>query len=258
SFEVLNQLRICNGSLDANLEKAITDAEGARNEIHELLYLARGQKDAKTTSLPPDKLPKTGEELVRRMQETFTQIQERLASVLNHALRVLQQYWSTHILEADESVDQGSNKAGKEPVTESKGTQPALLLEKYVAIRYMAFIRAVLVHVKLLLIFLAISFSLMLISLNVYSFEPHQSLIWSFTAIFAVIGVTALAVLAEAHRNEILSRISGTKPNELGLSFYVRIASLGAAPLFTLLATHFPSIGRFLVSFFQPGLEALK
>jgi hypothetical protein len=258
SFEVLNQLRICNGPLDADLEKAIKDAEGARNEIHELFYLARGQKDAKTTSLPPDKLPKTGEELVRRMQETFTQIQERLASVLNHALRVLQQYWSTHILEADESADQGSDKAGKEPVTESKGTQPALLLEKYVAIRYMAFIRAVLVHVKLLLIFLAISFSLMLISLNVYSFEPHQSLIWSFTAIFAVIGVTALAVLAEAHRNEILSRISGTKPNELGLSFYVRIASLGAAPLFTLLATHFPSIGRFLVSFFQPGLEALK
>lgn len=257
SFEVLNQIKICDGSLDAKLGEAIQSAVDAREEIHGLLYPSRGQKDA-NLSPPPDKLPKTREELIRRMQETFTQIQERMATVLNHALRVLQQYWSTHVLDSNESADQGSDKPEKTPVPESTATQSVLLLEKYVAIRYMAFIRAVLVHVKLLLIFLAISFSLMLISLNVYSFEPHQSLIWSFTAIFAVIGVTALAVLAEAHRNEILSRISGTKPNELGLSFYVRIASLGAAPLFTLLATHFPSIGRFLVSFFQPGLEALK
>jgi len=55
-----------------------------------------------------------------------------------------------------------------------------------------------------------------------------------------------------------LSRITGTKANELGLTFYVRIAALGAAPLLTLLATHFPSIGRYVVSFLQPGLEALK
>jgi hypothetical protein len=262
SFEVLNQIKICDGSLDPDLEKAITSAREARKEIHDLLYPAGGQKNATTTSLPPDKLPKTGEELVRRMQETFTQIQVRLATILNHALRVLQQYWSTHILDPDESLDRKddkeSDKVQETASAQDKETQLPLLLEKYVAIRYMAFIRAVLSHVRLLLIFLAISFSLMLISLNVYSFEPHQSLIWSFTAIFAVIGVTALAVLAEAHRNEILSRISGTKPNELGLSFYVRIASLGAAPLFTLLATHFPSIGRFLLSMFQPGLEALK
>lgn len=258
SFEVLNQITICDGFLDAKLEKAIQSAQEAHNEIFKLLHPPKNQKDVNSTSIPLDKRRKTEEERICRMQETFRQIQERLATVLNDTLRVLRQYWSTHILEANESADQGSDKTGKKSVTERNAAQLALLLEKYVAIRYMTFIRAVLVHVKLLLIFLAISFSLMLISLNVYSFEPHQSLIWSFTAIFAVIGVTALAVLAEAHRNEILSRISGTKPNELGLSFYVRIASLGAAPLFTLLATHFPSIGRFLVSFFQPGLEALK
>jgi len=258
SFEVLNQIRICDGSLDADLAKTINDAEQARKQIHELFYLAGGKKGSTTTSLPPGQLPKSSEELVRGMQEKFTQIQVLLATVLNHALRVLQQYWNSHIPDEDASAEKENDKPAKTAAKDDRGAQLARLLEGYVAIRYMTFIRAVLSHVKLLLIFLAISFSLMLISLNVYSFEPHQSLIWSFTAIFAVIGVTALAVLMEAHRNEILSRISGTKPNQLGLSFYVRIASLGAAPLFTLLATHFPSIGRFLVSFFQPGLEALK
>jgi hypothetical protein len=107
-------------------------------------------------------------------------------------------------------------------------------------------------------IFLPVSFSLALISLAIYSFEPHRGLIWSVTALFVGIGFIMLTVLMQMHRDPILSRITGTKPNELGLTFYVRIAALGIGPLLTLLATHYPSISRYVVSFLQPGLEALK
>jgi hypothetical protein len=131
-------------------------------------------------------------------------------------------------------------------------------LEEYTALRYVAFIRPVVAHIRHSLIFLATSFSLVLISLNVYSFEPHRALIWSFTAIFAVLGFITVVVLMQVHRNSILSLITGTTPNELGLGFYVRAFSLGAVPLLTLLSTHFPVIGRGLQSFLQPGLEALK
>jgi hypothetical protein len=116
----------------------------------------------------------------------------------------------------------------------------------------------VLARIRTLLIFLAVSFSLVLISLVIYTFEPHRALIWWVTAIFIVIGFIVVSVLMQMHRDPILSRITGTKANELGLTFYIRIAALGAAPLLTLLATHFPSIGRYFVSFLQPGLEALK
>jgi len=105
---------------------------------------------------------------------------------------------------------------------------------------------------------LTVLFSLVLLSLNIYSFEPHQSLVWSFTAIFAVIGFTIVVVLMQAHRDHVLSRITGTKPNQLGVDFYFKIVSFSAVPLITLLATHFPSIGHYLLSFFQPGMEALK
>jgi hypothetical protein len=67
-----------------------------------------------------------------------------------------------------------------------------------------------------------------------------------------------VTVLMQVHRNPILSRITGTKPNELGFMFYARIVALGIGPLLTLLATYFPSISRSLLSFLQPGLEALK
>src|SRR5262249_48122934 len=113
-------------------------------------------------------------------------------------------------------------------------------------------------RIRLLIIFLAISFTLALISLMIYSFEPHRALIWSVTVLFIAIGFITLRVLLQMHRDPILSRITGTKPHEAGLMFYVRVAALGVGPLLTVLATHFPSIGRYLVSFLQPGLEALK
>ncbi len=108
------------------------------------------------------------------------------------------------------------------------------------------------------MIFLALSFSLALISLNSYSFEPHQSLIWSFTLIFIVTGAMVVGVLVQLHRDPILGRVTGTTGNALGLHFYLRIIAFAAIPLLTLLATHYPSIGRYLVSFLQPSLEALK
>jgi hypothetical protein len=131
-------------------------------------------------------------------------------------------------------------------------------LEEFVALRYVAFIGGVLHHIRLLIIIVAILFTLILLSLNIYPFEPHQSLIWSFTAMFAVIGFMIVKVLREVHRDNVLSSVTGTKPNELGLDFYLRVAAFGAGPLITLLATHFPAIGSYLYSFLQPGLEAMK
>ena len=197
------------------------------------------------------------------LADKFGNIRVKLAEIMNTLALQLNDFWSQHGFEQD-----GNEAAGKDekPVTvysrDPEKPDPEETLrqkaQEYVALCYVAFIRGTLEHIKHMLIFLAVSFSLVLISLNVYSFEPHQSLIWSFTAIFGVIGITVVGVLMEAYRDTILSRISGTTPNELGTHFYVRLIAYGAGPLLTLLATHFPAIGRYLLSLFQPGLEALK
>jgi hypothetical protein len=203
----------------------------------------------------------------RALEKLYSELQAGLATVLTDVMRILQKEWQEHCYEPDD-LDETDNddkpvvvnccKKDESEKQEDKKLANLARLEEYVALRYVAFIRGVLANIRLWLILQAIVFSLVLSSLNVYSFEPHRSLVWSFTAIFVLIGAIAIQVLMQAHRDPVISRITGTKPNELGLQFYIRIATLGAVPLLTLLATHFPSIGHYLLSFFQPGVDALK
>jgi hypothetical protein len=189
-------------------------------------------------------------------------IQQSFANILKRILDVLKESWETRCLKLVEDEDMEKSDATvivmKEPEEADPEEKRREELEEYAALRYVAFIRGVLYHMRHLIIFLAVSFSLIMIALNVYSFEPHQTLIWSFTAIFCIVGFMIVLVLAQVHRDHILSRVTGTKANELGLPFYIRIISFGAVPVLTLLATHFPAIGHYLLSFLQPGLESLK
>lgn len=216
---------------------------------------------------------------VRSVAEGFAGLQGELANALNEILHALPERWKTlHCkpeddmpskkdVEVADAVQEAVQKIARnicddtgDPIKEEEKRQLEQVsrMEAFVAWRYEGFIRSVLGHMKQLLIFMAISFSLLLISLNLYAFEPHQSLIWSLTVIFFVLGLLTIVGLMQIHRDPILSRMSGTQPNDLGLEFYVRIVSLGAGPLIALLATHFPAIGRTLTSLLQPGLEALK
>jgi hypothetical protein len=192
------------------------------------------------------------------IETAFRGLQEALARVLGTALDVIEATWSK---DAPLLVDYDSGDRGGRDKTEA-APDPAgrnrQCLEEFIGLRYVAFIRGVLGHLRHVMIFLALSFSLVLVSLNIYSFEPHQSLIWSFTLIFVVAGVLVVSVLMQLHRDPILSRVTGTTGNALDIHFYLRIVAFGALPLLTLLATHFPSIGHYFLSFLRPSLEALK
>jgi hypothetical protein len=199
------------------------------------------------------------------------EIQKNLQLLLAWAMMRLVSYWKSDEGARDVPDDDANDKI---VLKESDADQKIVLyverndvdpyssqmkrLEQFVALRYVAFIGGVLYQIRLLIIIVAMLFTLILLSLNFYSFEPHRSLIWSFTAMFAIIGFLIVNVLREVHRDNVLSRVTGTRASELGLDFYLRIALFGVGPLATLLATHFPAIGRFFGSFLQPGLEALK
>ena len=172
-----------------------------------------------------------------KLENAISQAQDLFAATLNEVLDQLSLIWAN-------------------PVSTHEGIER--LLEKYVALRWVAFIRGVIGRIRLLIIFLAVAFSLAMISLVIYSFEPHRELLWSVTALFLVIGLVIIKVLIQMHRDPILSYITVTKPGQLDFAFYLHVVTLGVAPLVTLLATFFPDIGRYVISFLQPGLEALK
>ena len=205
------------------------------------------------------KLPGTFVESIYLIRQEFAGIQQAFANLLHNIAGILPDVWESSPLEPRDDLPEDGAEAATTNKEDLKPEEVQLQRwENFAALRFVAFIRGALTYMRHAMIFLGIAFSLVLISLNLYSFEPHQTLLWSFTSLFVVVGVVIVRVLLQVHRDHILSRTTDTKPNEAGLEFYLRVVSVGALPLLTLIATHFPSLGKGLLSLFQPGLEALK
>jgi hypothetical protein len=108
------------------------------------------------------------------------------------------------------------------------------------------------------MLFVSAAFVLAIIAWNSYPFQPQRLIDWSFTLLLLLTGIGFIWVFAQMHRNPILSRITDTRPNELGYDFYIRIISFGAIPVLTWLAYQFPEIGGSLFKFIKPGLQVMK
>jgi hypothetical protein len=153
-------------------------------------------------------------------------------------------------------------------LVESKETEQAaatepplpriLAAEEFLAIRYISLITAVLANLRYLMAFISVSFVLALLAWNSSSFQPRKLLDWCFTFLLAILGAGVIAVFAQMHRNTILSRITDTRPNELGWDFYFRIVSFGAIPVITWLAYQFPDFGNMIYRFIEPAVPVIK
>jgi hypothetical protein len=135
---------------------------------------------------------------------------------------------------------------------------PHLLAAEAVAIRYIALIRYALLHLKNQLSFMTVGFMLLAIAINGYSFQGEGFFRWWLTSIFLVLAIVVLAVFVEMERDSTLSRLTNTEAGKLEPGFYGRAAAAGALPLLAVLSSQFPAIGRFLFSWLQPALSALK
>jgi hypothetical protein len=165
----------------------------------------------------------------------------------------------------DEGKSENAEKREKAPKIEEPGEGvkqcgPAFihLAEELIVVRYVALIRAVLVNIRYLMLFVSAAFVLAIIAWNSYPLQPHRLIDWCFTLLFVFISVGFVTVFAQMHRNPILSRITDTTPNKLGSDFYIRIATFGAVPVLTWLAYQFPEIGGNLFRLLQPGLQVMK
>jgi hypothetical protein len=171
---------------------------------------------------------------------------------------LLEGYWDQRVgfVEDISLPDEDSQKNLKETTT----SEPSLiqLAEELIVVRYVALIRAVLINIRYQMLLVATVFVLALIAWNSYPFQPHAFIDWCFTLLLATLSVGFLWVFAQMHRSAILSRITNTTANELGVDFYLRIAAFGAVPILTWLAYQFPDIGGTLYKIIQPGLQVVK
>jgi hypothetical protein len=156
----------------------------------------------------------------------------------------------------DISLQKEESEKAKEPGS----SEPSLiqLAEELIVLRYVALIRAVLINIRYLMLFVSTSFVLALVGWNSYPFQPHAFIDWCFTILLAILTIGFVSVFAQMHRNAILSRITNTEANELGWEFYLRLITFGAVPVLTWLAYQFPEIGGSLYRIIQPGLQVVK
>lgn len=130
--------------------------------------------------------------------------------------------------------------------------------EEFIALRYMALIRTALGNLSYLVTFISLTFALAIVAWNSYPFQPRQFVDWIFTAVLFVFSAGVIWVFAQLHRDPILSRVTDTRPNELGWDFFVRILSFGTVPVLTWLAYEFPDVGVSIYRFFQPGTSVFR
>lgn len=139
----------------------------------------------------------------------------------------------------------------------SKPDKPDTLAAEVVALRYIAFIRYVMLQLQNQLSFLTVGFILTAVALNCYPFQGGSYFRWWLTALFIVLAVVVIKVFSEMSRDATLSRLTDTPVGQVGGDFYFKLIAAGALPLLTVVASHFPGVGRFLFSWVQPAFSAL-
>jgi hypothetical protein len=166
-------------------------------------------------------------------------------------------------IEAHVLPDVEASEGSRNPLqshASSVGQEPKFIrvAEEFLAIRYLSLIRAVLVNVRYLMMFVSSVFVLTIVAWNSYPFQPRQWVNEAFTGLMILLGTGIIWVFAQIHRDPILNRITNTKANELGVDFYLRVTMFGAAPVLTWLAYQFPEVGGSILRWIQPSLEVLK
>jgi len=92
-----------------------------------------------------------------------------------------------------------------------------------------------------------------------YPAQPRQVLLgFSWTCIVASV-VASVRVFIQMDRNEVISHIAGTTPNQTtwDLTFVSRLLLWVVVPLLSLFAAQFPEVGRTLLQWLQPIQKAL-
>jgi hypothetical protein len=182
---------------------------------------------------------------------------EKLNQALNTAFDLLsvkrQPFWRKGV-----SDTIASREKHDEAPAEWRDAPLPVAQDEFIALRFVTFIGYTLRIMRGFLEFITYGFILMVIALALYPFEGRRYVETAILFIFVVAGATVAIVFAQMDRDPLLSRLSETKPNELGRNFVFRLVSFGALPLLTVLASQVPDIGNFLLRWLQPALQSAK
>jgi len=128
----------------------------------------------------------------------------------------------------------------------------------YMALRYVALIKYVNSQVRWLLWFILYGFVFLLIGVKSYPFEGQQTVSSVLTIILAVSLVFSALLFVQMDSNRVLSKLERSATGKTNyFEAALRFLSVGVIPLIAVLASQFPIVARFVLSWVKPTLESL-
>ena len=265
TYKVLSQAIECMRRLNGVLEGDVGLAPDALSQATQSVKAALESRDA-TLNLYKASFEKRADD--QQTSETgtsrmFTRISN--LDALGTSVEHLQKHLAKTAAVLMQTVLKAAWSAERSPVV-SQDTQATsallppvrLLAEEFVALIYVNFVVSVLLRIRNMVICAGGLYVFIVCSISVYPFEPHPAL-QTLSVVMLLFGAATVgSVYAGMHRDAILSRLTATNAGELGLDFWLKFASAGAIPLFSLLAVQFPEINQVLFSWLEPALQAVK
>jgi hypothetical protein len=197
---------------------------------------------------------------VPKVRQMFQCLQDQMARTTSEALIYASQQWKQETYTpSDTGTDAGKNSEGKNSAVEAPANDLRLrAVERFLCLFYLNVILVPLRRLQTLILAIAGVFVFVLISYSSYPFESRESFHVLLISIFFGISLVVGIVYGQMYSNPLLSRITNTKPGELGLDFWVRLGTFVFVPLLSLLSVQFPEINNFLFSWLQPALQSIK
>ena len=136
--------------------------------------------------------------------------------------------------------------------------EPIRRAEEFVCLIYVGYLQNLVAMMRTMVLSIVGLFAAIAFSLAFYPYTPRPAIALSLLFILLVLGSVVAMVYAGLSRDTTLSYITNTEPGELGLDFWIRLASFIGVPLAGLLAAQFPGITDFVASWIEPSLNAVK
>jgi hypothetical protein len=251
------QLHFFSQQLDAAVRlRAMTD--GSNAALNDAVVY--GQKFAENCARKTRTGPLWEKSVNKKDAEPRILIREVFNDAVANVLSQLIPYWATEedSLSLEDSAC-GSEEAERHVFDMDLSDNPAVrTAEEFVCFHYIAFIQNILARMRTMTLSMLSLFVPICFAISFYPFVPRTGISMWMMVNLLLIGTSVIYVYAGMERDETLSYITNSKPGRLGAEFYLKTAGFLAGPVIGLLTTQFPAISDTVLSFLQPGLDALK
>jgi hypothetical protein len=187
---------------------------------------------------------------------SFGVVQDKIACMAKSVLLRLQELWRDEV-ELVTLPDQ-YDKTPSAVAEQSDSSKLRSILEEWVALIYVHYIRLILVQIRTRLATAAMLYILTVWAVTSYPFINRHALTIGLSGLLAILAAIVISTYASINRDAVLSRTINEKPGRFDIDFLWKTASMVGIPILGLVASQFPEVSSFLFSWIEPGLNTVK